>query len=224
MAEDSDRRHPETEGDERGRRRVVTTATSRKHRILIAKPGLDGHDRGAKVVAASLRDAGFEVIYLGLQQTPEMIAAAAAQEDAEAVGLSVLSGAHLTLFPRVQQCLKDQGLGDVLLFGGGIVPPEDARALRRKGIGKIFGPGTDTREISAYLFDRLSGKGTTGKGTTKTRRAADTTAKKAKTARKPRAAAPAPRKRAPAVRARGKGARPKTVSRRKPRGGAGRRR
>jgi methylmalonyl-CoA mutase C-terminal domain/subunit len=132
-------------------------AGAKKHRILVAKPGLDGHDRGAKVVAASLRDAGFEVIYLGLQQTPEMIADAAAQEDVEAVGLSILSGAHMTLFPRVQKCLRDRGLSRVLLFGGGIVPPEEATALARRGVGRIFGPGTDTREIASYLQEALEG-------------------------------------------------------------------
>jgi len=120
-------------------------------RVLVAKPGLDGHDRGAKVVAAALRDAGMEVIYTGLHQTPEMIVAAAVQEDVDVVGLSILSGAHLTLFPRVLDLLREAGRGDVLLTGGGIVPGEDAAALRAKGVGKLFGPGTPTTDLVAYI-------------------------------------------------------------------------
>jgi methylmalonyl-CoA mutase C-terminal domain/subunit len=120
-------------------------------RVLVAKPGLDGHDRGAKVVAAALRDAGMEVIYTGLHQTPEMIARAAVQEDVDVVGLSILSGAHLTLFPRVQQLLKDAGRQDVLLTGGGIIPPEDVSRLESEGIGKLFGPGTPTSELIRYI-------------------------------------------------------------------------
>jgi methylmalonyl-CoA mutase C-terminal domain/subunit len=120
-------------------------------RVLVAKPGLDGHDRGAKVVAAALRDAGMEVIYTGLHQTPEMIVAAAVQEDADVVGLSVLSGAHMTLFPRVARLLKEAGRSDVLLTGGGIIPRDDVTALEGQGIGKLFGPGTPTSELIAYI-------------------------------------------------------------------------
>src|SRR5215211_7688659 len=123
-----------------------------KLRILVAKPGLDGHDRGAKVVAAALRDAGMEVIYTGLHQTPEMIVAAAVQEDADVVGLSILSGAHMTLFPRVLQLLREQGRDeDILLTGGGILPKEDIEALQRMGVGKLFGPGTPTTELIEYI-------------------------------------------------------------------------
>jgi methylmalonyl-CoA mutase C-terminal domain/subunit len=122
-------------------------------RVLVAKPGLDGHDRGAKVVAAALRDAGMEVIYTGLHQTPEMIAQAAIQEDVDVVGLSILSGAHLTLFPRVQRLLAAAGRTDVLVTGGGIIPPEDMAALERQGIGKLFGPGTPTTELVKYIED-----------------------------------------------------------------------
>ncbi len=128
----------------------------KKTRILIAKPGLDGHDRGAKVVVRALRDAGFEVIYTGIRQTPEMIARAALQEGVDAVGLSLLSGAHLTLFPKVVELLKAEGLADVLVFGGGIIPDEDVPVLKRKGIDELFGPGTPTREIVEYLKKRLS--------------------------------------------------------------------
>jgi methylmalonyl-CoA mutase C-terminal domain/subunit len=117
---------------------------SRKIRVLVAKPGLDGHDRGAKVIASAFRDAGFEVIYTGLHQTPEMIAAAALQEDVDVVALSILSGAHMTLFPRVLELLRNDGLGHVLVIGGGIIPDEDIRALEGMGVGKLFGPGTPT--------------------------------------------------------------------------------
>jgi len=120
-------------------------------RILVAKPGLDGHDRGAKVVAAALRDAGMEVIYTGLHQTPEMIAQAAIQEDVDVVGLSILSGAHMTLFPRVRKLLDAAGRQDVLLTGGGIIPPEDMTALERQGPGKLFGPGTPTSDLIKYI-------------------------------------------------------------------------
>ncbi|HEY3278883.1 MAG TPA: cobalamin B12-binding domain-containing protein [Gemmatimonadales bacterium] len=122
-------------------------------RVLVAKPGLDGHDRGAKVVAAALRDAGMEVIYTGLHQTPEMIAQAAIQEDADVVGLSILSGAHMTLFPRVRKLLDDAGRRDVLLTGGGIIPPEDMEALEREGVGRLFGPGTPTSDLIKYIQD-----------------------------------------------------------------------
>ncbi len=124
---------------------------SRPIRVLVAKPGLDGHDRGAKVVAASLRDAGMEVIYTGLHQTPEMIATAAVQEDVDVVGLSILSGAHMTLFPRVRALLAEQGREDILLTGGGIIPAEDMAALEAQGIGKLFGPGTPTTDLIDYI-------------------------------------------------------------------------
>ena len=120
-------------------------------RVLVAKPGLDGHDRGAKVVAAALRDAGMEVIYTGLHQTPEMIASAAVQEDADVIGLSILSGAHMTLIPRVRQLVAEQGRDDVLITGGGIIPKEDMDALQAQGIGKLFGPGTPTTELVDYI-------------------------------------------------------------------------
>lgn len=120
-------------------------------RVLIAKPGLDGHDRGAKVVAASLRDAGMEVIYTGLHQTPEMIASAAIQEDVDVVGLSILSGAHMRLFPRVRELLVEAGREDVLITGGGIIPGEDMAALREQGIGRLFGPGTTTSDLVDYI-------------------------------------------------------------------------
>jgi methylmalonyl-CoA mutase C-terminal domain/subunit len=118
---------------------------------LVAKPGLDGHDRGAKVVAAALRDAGMEVIYTGLHQTPEMIATAAVQEDVDVVGLSILSGAHMTLFPRVRELLTDQGRDDILVTGGGIIPREDMESLKEKGIGQLFGPGTKTTDLIEYI-------------------------------------------------------------------------
>ena len=120
-------------------------------RVLVAKPGLDGHDRGAKVVAAALRDAGMEVIYTGLHQTPEMIATAAVQEDVDVVGLSILSGAHMTLFPRVRELLHDQGRDDILVTGGGIIPREDMESLKEKGIGELFGPGTRTSDLVDYI-------------------------------------------------------------------------
>jgi len=124
---------------------------SRPIRVLVAKPGLDGHDRGAKVVAAALRDAGMEVVYTGLHQTPEMIAAAAIQEDVDVVGLSILSGAHMTLFPRVRKLLDESGRSDMLLTGGGIIPAEDMEALERQGTGKLFGPGTPTSDLISYI-------------------------------------------------------------------------
>ncbi|MDQ8145108.1 MAG: cobalamin B12-binding domain-containing protein [Gemmatimonadota bacterium] len=124
---------------------------SRPIRVLVAKPGLDGHDRGAKVVAASLRDAGMEVIYTGLHQTPEMIATAAVQEDVDVVGLSILSGAHMTLFPRVRALLAEQGREDILITGGGIIPAEDMAALEALGVGKLFGPGTPTTDLIDYI-------------------------------------------------------------------------
>jgi methylmalonyl-CoA mutase, C-terminal domain len=124
---------------------------SPKIRILIAKPGLDGHDRGAKVMASAFRDAGFEVIYAGLRQTPEMIVSASLQEDVDAIGLSILSGAHMTLFPRVRQLMTEKGLDDVLLTGGGIISPDDIEELEKMGVGKLFGPGTPTLEAVEYV-------------------------------------------------------------------------
>ena len=131
---------------------------TRPIRVLVAKPGLDGHDRGAKVVAAALRDAGMEVIYTGLHQTPEMIASAAVQEDVDVVGLSILSGAHMTLFPRVRQLLVDEGRDDILITGGGIIPKEDMEALEQQGVGKLFGPGTSTVDLVAFIKDWFAAK------------------------------------------------------------------
>jgi methylmalonyl-CoA mutase C-terminal domain/subunit len=127
-----------------------------KHRIIVAKPGLDGHDRGAKVVARALRDAGYEVIYTGLHQTPEQIAETAIQEDADAVGLSCHSGAHMTLFPRVVSLLRERGAGDVLVFGGGIIPGDDIPRLAEAGVERVFTPGASTGEIVAWLDERLA--------------------------------------------------------------------
>ncbi len=129
--------------------------SSRPLRILVAKAGLDGHDRGAKIIARALRDAGFEIIYTGLHQTPEMIAETAVQEDVDAVGLSILSGAHLTLFPAVVEELKRRGAGDVLLFGGGIVPDEDLPPLTAVGVARIFTPGATTQEIVAWVREHV---------------------------------------------------------------------
>ncbi len=127
------------------------TSEERKIRILVAKPGLDGHDRGAKVIAASFRDAGFEVIYTGLHQTPEMIVNAAVQEDVDVVALSVLSGAHMTLFPRVLELLNEEGADHVLVTGGGIIPQADMETLKAAGVGRLFGPGTPTSEAVEYI-------------------------------------------------------------------------
>ena len=129
-----------------------------KHRIVIAKPGLDGHDRGAKVVARALRDAGFEVIYTGLHQTPEQIVETTIQEDADAIGLSIHSGAHMTLFPRVVELLREREVGEVLIFAGGIIPKEDIPVLEEMGIEGIFTPGTLTAEIVEWLHRRLEGR------------------------------------------------------------------
>lgn len=123
----------------------------RKIRVLVGKPGLDGHDRGAKVVAAALRDAGMEVIYTGLHQTPERIVETALQEDVDVVALSILSGAHMTLFPRILELMRENGMDDVLLTGGGIIARDDAAALREMGAGRLFGPGTPTQEIVDYI-------------------------------------------------------------------------
>jgi methylmalonyl-CoA mutase C-terminal domain/subunit len=135
---------------------------TRPIRVLVAKPGLDGHDRGAKVVAAALRDAGMEVVYTGLHQTPEMIATAAVQEDVDVVGLSILSGAHMTLFPRVLELLREQGRDDILLTGGGIMPKEDIEQLQRLGVGRLFGPGTPTGELVDYIRARFAERETQG--------------------------------------------------------------
>ena len=126
-----------------------------KHRVIVAKPGLDGHDRGAKIVARALRDAGFEVIYTGLHQTPEQIVETAIQEDADAVGLSLHSGAHMTLFPRVVALLRERGAGDIVVFGGGIIPADDIAKLEQEGVEKIFTPGAPTGDIVAWLRQRL---------------------------------------------------------------------
>ena len=132
------------------------TSTGQKIRVLIAKPGLDGHDRGAKIVASALRDGGCEVIYTGIRQTPQMIAEAALQEDVDVVGLSILSGAHLELFPRIVEELRSRGLDDVVLFCGGIIPEEDTEALEAMGFSAIFRPGTNTRDIVSFVYDNAS--------------------------------------------------------------------
>jgi methylmalonyl-CoA mutase C-terminal domain/subunit len=127
-------------------------------RILVAKPGLDGHDRGAKIIARALRDGGFEVIYTGLHQTPEMIAEAAVQEDADAVGLSVLSGAHMTLFPEVMRLLKERGAGEMAVFGGGIIPDDDAAKLKQMGVRQIFTPGASTEDIVKWVHENVAAR------------------------------------------------------------------
>lgn len=133
--------------------------TERKIRVLVAKPGLDGHDRGAKVIASAFRDAGMEVIYTGLHQTPEMIVNAAIEEDVDVVAMSILSGAHMTLFPRVRELLLAEGVDHVLITGGGIIPDEDIRALQEMGIGRLFGPGTTTGEAVSYVREWFEGRG-----------------------------------------------------------------
>jgi len=131
--------------------------TDRKIRVLVAKPGLDGHDRGAKVVARALRDAGMEVIYTGIRQTPEMIAEAALQEDVDVVGLSILSGAHMALCPRIVELLRDQGMDDVVILVGGIIPDDDVEPLKKLGVKGVFGPGTSTREIVDFIREQVRG-------------------------------------------------------------------
>jgi methylmalonyl-CoA mutase C-terminal domain/subunit len=131
----------------------------RKIRVLIAKPGLDGHDRGAKVVARALRDAGMEVIYTGLRQTPEMIAEAAVQEDVDIVGLSILSGAHMTILPRVLELLREKGADNIVVTGGGIIPDKDMAELSRLGVGTLFGPGADTQAIVRYIREEVKKRG-----------------------------------------------------------------
>ena len=134
---------------------------TRAIRVLLAKPGLDGHDRGVKVVARALRDAGIEVIYTGLHQTPEMIASAAVQEDVDAVGMSILSGAHNTLFPKVVELLRAQGAADMVIFGGGIIPEDDVTGLQQAGITKVFGPGASLEQIVRWVRDNVRPRGIT---------------------------------------------------------------
>jgi len=133
-------------------------AVKRRYRVVIAKPGLDGHDRGAKVIARALRDSGFEVIYTGLHQTPEQVAETALQEDADAVGMSVLSGAHNTLFPRIVSLLREKGVGDVLVFGGGIIPDDDIGPLREAGVAAVFTPGSSLSDIVGWLEQALDAR------------------------------------------------------------------
>lgn len=133
-------------------------------RVLVAKPGLDGHDRGAKVIANAFRDAGFEVIYTGLHQTPEMVVSTAVQEDVDVVALSILSGAHMTLFPRVLELLREAGMGHVLLTGGGIIPQEDMERLEEMGVGRLFGPGTPTQEAAEYIRRWYAERASKGEG------------------------------------------------------------
>jgi methylmalonyl-CoA mutase C-terminal domain/subunit len=135
---------------------TIRGRNERPIRVLVAKAGLDGHDRGAKVVAAAFRDAGYEVIYTGLRQTPEMIVDAAMQEDVDAIGLSLHSGAHMTIFPKVLELLRARGASRVLLTGGGIIPPEDAKALQALGVGRLFGPGTGLAELVAYVREAVA--------------------------------------------------------------------
>jgi methylmalonyl-CoA mutase C-terminal domain/subunit len=127
----------------------------RKLRIIVAKPGLDGHDRGAKIIARALRDAGFEVIYTGLHQTPEMIVATALQEDVDAIGLSIMSGAHMTLFPAVVDLLREKGAGEVVVFGGGIIPQDDVSRLKEKGVSEVFLPGSSTQTIIDWIREHI---------------------------------------------------------------------
>jgi methylmalonyl-CoA mutase C-terminal domain/subunit len=129
---------------------------SRPIRVLVAKVGLDGHDRGARIIAAFLRDAGMEVIYTGLRQTPEMVVNAAIQEDVDVIGVSILSGAHMTVFPKIRTLMKEKGMDDVLLTGGGIIPDEDMKKLNDLGVGKLFAPGTDTGTIVNYITEEVS--------------------------------------------------------------------
>lgn len=131
----------------------MSNELKRPVRVLVAKVGLDGHDRGAKVIATALRDAGMEVIYTGLRQTPEMVVNTALQEDVDAIGVSILSGAHMTVFPKVMQLMKEKGLTDVLLTGGGIIPDEDMAELQAAGVGTLFPPGTSTADIATYIND-----------------------------------------------------------------------
>ena len=131
---------------------------NKKIKVLVAKPALDGHDRGAKVIASALRDAGMEVIYTGLRQTPEMIVSAALQEDVDVIAVSILSGSHMTLFPKILDEMKKESMDDVLLIGGGIIPDDDAAKLEKMGVGKLFGPGTATTEVISYIQDRVNAR------------------------------------------------------------------
>ena len=140
---------------EKGAAAATLKKAARKVRILVGKPGLDGHDRGAKIIARALRDAGVEVIYTGLHQTPEMIVSAAAQEDVDGIGLSILSGAHNYLFPRIIKLLREKKMGDVVLFGGGIIPDDDIPKLVKKGVDRVFTPGTPIQEIVDYVNERI---------------------------------------------------------------------
>lgn len=133
----------------------MSTQKSRKIRVIIGKVGLDGHDRGAKVIASALRDAGIEVIYLGLRQTPESMVESAIQEDVDAIGVSILSGAHMTIFPKIKKLMNEKGLDDIILFGGGIIPEKDINNLYKLGIGKLFTPGTSTVEIVDYIKESV---------------------------------------------------------------------
>jgi methylmalonyl-CoA mutase, C-terminal domain len=135
----------------------MNVENNRPIRVLVAKVGLDGHDRGAKVIATSLRDAGMEVIYTGLRQTPEMVVNAALQEDVDAIGISILSGAHMTVFPKIIQLMKEKEMDDVLLTGGGIIPTDDMKELNEMGVGKLFAPGTTTNEIAVYIKEWVKG-------------------------------------------------------------------
>ncbi len=136
----------------------MTKSLNRPIRVLVAKVGLDGHDRGAKIIASTLRDAGMEVIYTGLRQTPEMVVNSALQEDVDAIGISILSGAHMTVFPKIIHLMKEKGLHDVLLTGGGIIPEEDMKLLHDMGVGQLFQPGTNTQEIVDYIRSRVAEK------------------------------------------------------------------
>jgi methylmalonyl-CoA mutase, C-terminal domain len=136
----------------------MSSEMNRPIRVLVAKVGLDGHDRGAKVIASFLRDAGMEVIYTGLRQTPEMVVNAAIQEDVDVIGVSILSGAHMTVFPRIMDLLKEQKAGDILLTGGGIIPDDDMKKLHTLGVGKLFPPGTDTGDIVQYIRESVAQK------------------------------------------------------------------
>jgi len=131
----------------------MNTTFNRPIRVLVAKVGLDGHDRGARVIATSLRDAGMEVIYTGLRQTPEMVVNTALQEDVDAIGISILSGAHMTVFPKIMNLIKEKGMDEVLVTGGGIIPEEDRGALKKLGVGELFPPGTNTSDIVRYITD-----------------------------------------------------------------------
>jgi methylmalonyl-CoA mutase C-terminal domain/subunit len=131
----------------------MSSTLNRPVRVLVAKVGLDGHDRGAKIIATALRDAGMEVIYTGLRQTPEMVVNAALQEDVDAIGISILSGAHMTVFPKIIQLMKEKEMGDVLVTGGGIIPEDDMKNLNEMGVGKLFAPGANTKDIADYIVD-----------------------------------------------------------------------